>query len=86
LDLVQKIEKEEGKQIAYFDADLVNSISVLQEINMVTTLSFVSDNETEEFKDEQGEDTYCDDPEYGDTDLQYMMYQKQPSPKVIKLQ
>jgi hypothetical protein len=76
LDLVKKIKKEEKKQIAYFNADLVNSdrlifqndqnINISHEINMVTTIIYVSDDkEEDEIEDEQGEGTDCEDPEYG---------------------
>jgi hypothetical protein len=33
LDIVKEIEKEEGKQIAYFDADLVNSEGLIFKID-----------------------------------------------------
>jgi hypothetical protein len=83
LDLVKKNEKEEGEQIEYFDADLVNSeglilqtnrnISFSREINMVTTIFYNSyDEDEEEFTEEEGEDTDCEDPEYGNLDLKYM--------------
>jgi hypothetical protein len=52
LDLVKEIKKEEGKQIEYFDADLVNSEGLIfkinrdnsnsHKINMVTTVFFDS--------------------------------------------
>jgi hypothetical protein len=50
LDLVKEIEREEGKQIVYFDVDLVNSNelifqidrnnSISHKINMVTTIFY----------------------------------------------
>jgi hypothetical protein len=73
LDLVKEIEKEVGKQIAYFDAYLVNSEGLIfkidkdnsdsHEINMVTTVFYDSyDEEDNAFTKEEGEDIDCKDP------------------------
>jgi hypothetical protein len=75
--------EEEGKQIAYFDADLVNSEGLIFNIDrdncnshqviMVTTIFYNSyDKEEEDFTEEEGEDTDFDDPEYGNPDLKIM--------------
>jgi hypothetical protein len=54
---------------------------------MVMTISFVSDYKTEEIKEEQGEDTDCNDQEYGDPDLPYYMSpRKQPTQNRQELQ
>jgi hypothetical protein len=91
LDLIKEIEKEEGKQIAYFDADLVNSEGLIfkidrdnsnsHDVNTVTTVFYDSyDKEEEEFAEEEGEDTDCKDPEYGNPDLKFMKNRVQQYP------
>jgi Zinc knuckle len=94
-DLIKEIEKEEGKQIAYFDADLVNSEGLIfkidqdndksHQVNMVTTIFYDSyDEEEEKFSKEEGKDTDSEDPEYGNPDLKYMKHRVQQFPRVDK--
>jgi hypothetical protein len=52
---------------------------------MVTTVFYDSyDEEEEEVTEEQGEDTDCEDPEYGNPDLKYMKHQVQQYPRVTQ--
>jgi hypothetical protein len=93
LDLRKEIKKEEGKQIAYFDADLVNSEVLIfkidqdngksHQVNMVTTIFYDSyDEEEEDFTEEDDEDTNSEDPEYGNPDLKYMKHMVQQYPRI----
>jgi hypothetical protein len=52
---------------------------------MVTTVFYNShDDEEEEFTKEEGEDTDCEDPEYGNPDLKYMKSWVQQYPRITK--
>jgi hypothetical protein len=94
LELVKEIKREEGKQIAYFDADLVNSDglifqidrnnSISHEINIVTTVFYDSYDEEEEVADKNGEDSDFEDPEYGNPDLKFMKHRVQQYPRVTQ--
>jgi hypothetical protein len=89
------IEKEEGKHIVYFDADLVNSEGMLfkidqdngksHQVNMVTTIFYDSYDELEEkFTKEEGKDTDSEDPEDWNPDLKYMKHRVQQFLRVDK--
>jgi hypothetical protein len=94
LDLVKDFEKGEGKEIAYFVADLVNSEELIfmierdncdsHQVNMVTTMFYDSYDKEEDFTEDEGEDTDCDDPEYGNPDLKFMKNRVQKYPRITK--
>jgi hypothetical protein len=52
---------------------------------MVTTIFFDSyDEDEEEFTEEGGENTDCEDPEYGNPDLKYMKNRVQQYLRITK--
>jgi hypothetical protein len=52
---------------------------------MVTTIFYHSyDEDEEEFTEEEGEDTGCEDPEYGNPDLKYMKNWVQRYPRITQ--
>jgi hypothetical protein len=64
-----------------FNIDRDNSNS--HQVNMVTTLFYDSyDKEEEDFTKEEGEDTDCEDPEYGNLDLKFMKNRVQQFPRI----
>jgi hypothetical protein len=52
---------------------------------MVTTIYYDSyDEEEEDFTEDEGEDTDCDDPEYGNPDLKYIKNRVQQFLRITK--
>jgi hypothetical protein len=51
----------------------------------VTTVFYDSyEEEEEDFTEEEGEDTDCEEPEYGNPDLKFMKNRVQQFPRIIK--
>jgi hypothetical protein len=68
--LIFKINQDNGKS---------------HQVNMVTTIFYDSyDEEEEDYTKEEGENTDCDNPEYGNSDLNLMKNRVQQFPRITK--